>query len=165
MNNAQVTPKNFPTVLIIFGATGDLMERKLLPAIFHLYQTGFLAVLFRVIGFAKENLSEQDYRYWLQKNLSSRDKKIKDFLRKFSYQVGLFEKISSYKELGKKLGFIDGKFRVCINKLCYLAVPPNYYETIFRNLTKSDLTKPCSFFWRPNVVFEYKRNLGLLGVY
>jgi glucose-6-phosphate 1-dehydrogenase len=144
MNNAQVTPKNFPTVLIIFGATGDLMERKVLPAIFHLYQTGFLPVLFRVIGFAKESLSEQDYRYWLQKNLPSRDKKIKDFLQKFSYQVGLFEKISSYKELGKKLGFIDGKFRVCTNKLFYLAVPPNYYETIFRNLAKSGLTKPCS---------------------
>lgn len=137
------TLKNFPTVLIIFGATGDLMERKLLPAIFHLHQTDFLPSLFRVIGFAKESIAEKDYRSWLRKNLPKKGKKIKDFLEKFSYQSGLFEDISCYKELGKKLGFIDGKFRVCANKLFYLAVPPNYYKTIFQNLAKSGLTKPC----------------------
>ncbi len=120
------------------------MERKLLPAIFHLHQTGFLPTLFRVIGFAKENLTESEYRGWLRKNLPKKGKNIKDFLQKFSYQPGLFEDISSYKELGKKLGFIDGKFRVCANKLFYLAVPPNYYEIIFHNLAKSGLTEPCS---------------------
>lgn len=144
MNNAENTLKNFPTVLIIFGVTGDLMERKLLPAIFHLHQAGFLPALFRVIGFAKENLSEEEYRNWLRKNIPKKGKRKKDFLQKFSFQPGLFEEISSYKELGKKLGLIDGKFRVCANKLFYLAVPPNYYETIFHNLAKSGLTKPCS---------------------
>lgn len=144
MNDTENSLKNFPTVLIIFGATGDLMERKLLPAIFHLHQTGFLPTLFRVIGFAKENLTEEDYRKWLGKNLPKKGKQKKDFLQKFSYQPGLFEDISSFEELGKKLGFIDGKFRVCANKLFYLAVPPNYYETIFQNLAKSGLTKPCS---------------------
>jgi glucose-6-phosphate 1-dehydrogenase len=109
-----------------------------------LHQTGFLPTLFRVIGFAKEDLTEEEYRQWLSKNLPPKGKKIKDFLQNFSYQAGLFEEISSYKELGKKLGFIDGKFKVCANKLFYLAVPPNYYETIFHNLVKSGLTKPCS---------------------
>lgn len=120
------------------------MERKLLPAVFHLHQTGFLPTLFRVIGFAKENLTDEEYRNWLRKSIPKKGKKINDFLQKFSYQAGLFEEILSYKELGKKLGFIDGKFRVCANKLFYLAVPPNYYETIFNNLAKSGLTKPCS---------------------
>ncbi len=120
------------------------MERKLLPAIFHLHQTGFLPTLFRVIGFAKENLTEEEYHNWLKKNLPKKGRRKKDFLQKFSYQPGFFEEISTYKELGKKLGFIDGRFRVCANKLFYLAVPPNYYETIFQNLAKSGLTRPCS---------------------
>ena len=134
--------KNFPTILIIFGATGDLMERKLLPAIFHLYQNGFLPKLFQVIGFAKENFSEKEYRDWLRKNLPKR-KGIEDFLKKFFYQPGLFENIENYFQIGKRLGQIDGEFKVCANKLFYLAVPPNYYETIFKNLARSGLTKPC----------------------
>lgn len=144
MRNLEKKLQNFPTILIIFGATGDLMERKLLPAIFHLHQTGFLPVMFRVIGFAKENLTENEYRSWVRKNIPKKGKNIKDFLQKFSYQPGLFEEISNYVELGKKLGLIDGKFRICANKLFYLAVPPNYYEIIFKNLAKSELTKPCS---------------------
>ncbi|TSC75541.1 MAG: glucose-6-phosphate 1-dehydrogenase [Parcubacteria group bacterium Gr01-1014_30] len=144
MRSVENALKNFPTVLIIFGATGDFMERKLLPAIFDLHQKGFLPTLFRVIGFAKENLTEVEYRSWLRKNFPKRGKRKKDFLQKFTYQAGLFEEIASYEELGKKLGFIDGRFRVCANKLFYLAVPPNYYEAIFQNLAKSGLTKPCS---------------------
>lgn len=136
--------EKFPTILIIFGATGDLMERKLLPAVFHLHQNRFLPPLFRVVGFAKESLTEEDYRRWLQKNLPKKGKRKKEFLQHFTYTPGFFEDISSYRELGKKLGFIDGKFRVCANKLFYLAVPPNYYETIFKNLARSGLTKPCS---------------------
>lgn len=133
--------KKFPTILIIFGATGDLMERKLLPAIFHLYQNCFLPKMFQVIGFAKENFREKEYRNWLRKNL--RKKGIEDFFKKFSYQPGLFENIENYFQIGKRLGQIDDQFRTCANKLFYLAVPPNYYETIFKNLARSGLTKPC----------------------
>ncbi len=135
--------ENFPTVLIIFGATGDLMERKLLPAIFHLYRTGSLPKMFQVVSFAKENLSQEEYKSWLRKNLP-KTSKVNTFLDKFFYQPGLFEDINSYFSIGKKLGQVDGVFRTCANKLFYLAVPPNYYEVIFRNLAKSGLTKPCS---------------------
>ena len=144
MKNLERKLENFPTILIIFGATGDLMERKLLPSIFHMWQTGFLPKMFRVIGFAKENLTQKEYRDWLRKNVPKKGKRVEDFLQNFSYQPGLFENIENYKELGKKLGYIDGKFRICTNKLFYLAVPPNYYKTIFQNLAKSGLTEPCS---------------------
>lgn len=135
--------ENFPTILIIFGATGDLMERKLFPAIFNLYQSGFLPKLFQVVGFAKENFTEDEYRDWLRKNLPKKNKKNEFFLKKFFYQPGFFEEYQNYLTLGKKLGFIDKEWRVCANKLFYLATPPNYYETIFKNLAKSGLTKPC----------------------
>jgi glucose-6-phosphate 1-dehydrogenase len=135
--------ENFPTILIIFGATGDLMERKLLPAIFNLHQTGFLPKLFQVVGFAKENFTEDEYRDWLRKNLPKKNKKSETFLNKFFYQAGFFEEYQNYLTLGKRLGLVDREWRVCANKLFYLAVPPNYYEIIFKNLAKSGLTKPC----------------------
>ncbi len=144
MKNLERKLENFPTILIIFGATGDLMERKLLPSILHLSQTGFLPKMFQVIGFAKENFTEKEYQGWLRKNLLKKSPKVEDLLKKFSYQPGLFENMESYFALGKKLGHIDGKFRTCANKLFYLAVPPNYYEIIFKNLAKSGLTQPCS---------------------
>lgn len=78
MINLEKKLEKFPTILIIFGATGDLMERKLLPAILHLYQTGFLPKLFQVIGFAKENLTEKEYREWIRKNLP-KTKNIENF--------------------------------------------------------------------------------------
>lgn len=138
--------KNFPTILIIFGATGDLMGKKLLPAIFRLYQGEFLPELFRVIGFAKEPFNDKEYREWLKNKLKkAKQKKVKeDFLKKFTYQAGLFEDLKSYRLIAQKLGAIDGQFRACANKLFYLAVPPNFYETIFKNLAKSGLTLPCS---------------------
>ena len=144
MKNVERKLENFPTILIIFGATGDLMERKLLPSIFHMWQTGFLPKMFRVIGFAKENLTQKEYQDWLRKNVPKKGKRVEDFLQNFAYQPGLFENTENYVELGKKLGYIDGKFRICTNKLFYLAVPPNYYKTIFQNLAKSGLTEPCS---------------------
>jgi glucose-6-phosphate 1-dehydrogenase len=133
---------NFPTILIIFGATGDLMERKLLPAIFNLYQKKFLPEMFKMIGFSRSNMSEKEYRLWVKKNLSNK-KGIRGFLSRVQYQSGLFENLASYKELGKKLGMVDEKYKICTNKLFYLAVPPNYYEEIFKNLYKSGLTRPC----------------------
>ena len=145
MEDLKKKLENFPTVLIIFGATGDLMERKLLPAIFSLYKKGFLPAMFQVIGLAKEDLTEKDYRRWIKKNLPhNNSSKAGEFLKKFSYQPGLFENIESYQSIGRRLGQIDGRFRTCANKLFYLAAPGNYYETIFRNLAKSGLTKPCS---------------------
>jgi glucose-6-phosphate 1-dehydrogenase len=143
MEHLKNKSNSFPTILIIFGATGDLMKKRLLSSIFRLYQKDFLPPMFQVIGLAKENLTEREYRDWLRKNLPKNSPKVDDFFKMFFYQSGLFENIESYFKIGKRLGQIDGKFRVCANKLFYLAVPPNYYEAIFKNLAKSGLTKPC----------------------
>ncbi|MCH7759186.1 glucose-6-phosphate dehydrogenase, partial [Patescibacteria group bacterium] len=141
--------KNIPTVFIIFGATGDLVFKKLAPALFHLFEHGRLPGLFSVIGFSRQNLSNQDFRRQLKKAILKhlglkKNRRLDDFLNYFSYQSGHFEKRQDYQKLAQRLGQIDGQWKVCANKLFYLAVPPQYYEGLFRRLASSGLTKPCS---------------------
>lgn len=146
MNKEEQSIKNFPTVLVVFGGTGELVRQRLLPGLFHLYQRETLPKMFRLVGFSRDNLTLGEYRSWLRKNLpQSEPKKVKKkFLDHASYQSGLFENLKAYRSLARRLGTIDGEFRLCSNKLFYLAAPPPHYEAIFKNLARSGLTKPCS---------------------
>ena len=152
MKKSKITngsPSLLPTVFVIFGATGDLTSRKLVPALFHLYREGHLPSLFQVMGFARRDLSHEDFQGNIQNIIRKRipdatAKQIKDFSRYFRYQQGDLQKLQGYKGVAEALGQKDGEWRVCSNKLFYLAVPPELYRTIFRHLAKSGLTIPCS---------------------
>lgn len=139
-----------PTIFVIFGATGDLMAKKIVPALFHLFSEGKLPSLFEVIGVARRDLSGKSFGEYIEsiltnhKDISVSPNERTSFLSLFSYHQGLFQNGADYKRLAKTLGQVDGKWRVCSNKLFYLAVPPELYETIFRHLASSGLTEPCS---------------------
>ena len=144
----QIKTKNIPTVFIIFGATGDLMGKKIVPALFLLYKKGKFPKLFKIIGFSRRNLSEKEFINFVReilikhiKDVSNED--LEKFLSYFLYQQGDFEAMSYYKILAGRLGIIDGQWSVCSNKLFYLAVPPKYYQKIFERLAGSGLTIPC----------------------
>lgn len=136
-----------PTVLVMFGATGDLTQRKLVPALWQLYQRGMLPRLFTIVGFARQGLSTDEYREQVRSMITSvarrSPKKREEFLRLFYYEQGLFEDVAGYAQLAKRLGQQDNVWRTCANKLFYLAVPPQYYKTIFQHLADSGLTLPC----------------------
>lgn len=144
----DIKTKNIPTVFIIFGATGDLMGKKIVPALFHLYKKGKFPRLFKIIGFSRRKLTEEEFITFVRGVLSKNVKHIQEddlenFLKYFLYQKGDFENIFYYKELATRLGIIDGEWSVCSNKLFYLAVPPQYYKGIFEHLASSGLTIPC----------------------
>lgn len=140
---------NIPTVLIIFGATGDLMAKKIVPALFHLFIKKKLPALFKVIGFSRRDITLDDFSTLLTQILTEHEgeilekKDVDEFLKLFLYHKGDFETPSSYHTLAEILGYTDKMWRVCSNKLFYLAVPPQYYETIFAHLAESGLTIPC----------------------
>lgn len=140
MNNGQ---NLLPTIFVIFGATGDLMQTKLAPSLFKLYKKGMLPSLFQIVGFSRQELGDEDFRERV-KEILSHEEKVEEFVSTMRYQRGMFEELGGYKKLAEVLGMQDGAWQVCSNKLFYLAVPPQYYEQIFRNLAKSGLTKPCS---------------------
>lgn len=147
-NIPPTSTKNIPTVFIIFGATGDLMGKKIVPALYDLYKKGKFPKMFKIIGFSRRNLTEEQFVKYVRELLVKHHKgiapeNIDKFLSYFMFQQGNFDEITSYKTLAERLGIIDGGWNVCSNKLFYLAVPPSYYKNISEHLASSGLTIPC----------------------
>lgn len=136
-----------PTVLIILGATGDLVRRKIAPSLYNLYAQGSLPKKLQVVAFARREFSDQDYREYLKSNLESHPtnpKTLAEFLNIFVYHQGFLDQEEGFTQLAARLGYQDGNWKSCANRLFYLAVPPELYENIFRFITSSGLASPCS---------------------
>ena len=137
-----------PTVIALFGATGDLAEKKLFPALFDLYSKGLLPKKFAIVGFARRSLSDIEFRRYVESRIRKRGNhtsatEIKRFCKTLYYQQGTFEDSDAYEELDKTIAQAQKRFGQCTNKLFHLAVPPQFYSTIFDRLASSGLMKPC----------------------
>lgn len=145
--------QNTPTIFALFGATGDLMQRKIVPALFHLFEKQELPSRVAFVGFSRKDILNNEFRNRLRDIISSHpdiktgeisQEKQAAFLELFSYQKGLFQNKSDYRALARAVEEIDTAWGVCSNKLFYLAVPPQFYEVIAKNLTSEGMTAPCS---------------------
>ncbi len=141
----NTSESSLPTILVIFGATGDLTRRKLIPALFRLYQDKALPPLMHIVGFARRGLSDADFQAYIREALEDSGAHVPDsFIRMFSYRSGDFTDSHSFEGLAQLLGKQDDEWKTCANKLFHLAVAPEHYEGILNNLSVSGLTVPCS---------------------
>jgi glucose-6-phosphate 1-dehydrogenase len=141
---------NMPTIFTIFGATGDLNKRKLLPALLDLHKQGLLPECIKIVGIGRRPFSDNKYRDFVKESICKKghnhtDMEIDSFLKHITYHKADFTEPESYKQLSEKLISIEDEFGQCSNKLFYLAVSPINYDIIFRQLADSGLTVPCSF--------------------
>jgi len=130
-----------PFVLIIFGATGDLTNVKLMPSLFNLFKQGILPQEFFIFGFSRREIGESEFHdlfatykddpLWL------------DFTKHLHYQSGKFEEEKGYLELIGELTKIDEQMGACVTRLFYLATPPDNYEMILDMLNKTKLADGC----------------------
>lgn len=136
-----------PTIIVIFGATGDLTRTKLVPALFRLHRGRLLPAQLSIVGFARRSLTDDAWRGLVRDICQdagvASGEDLEQFIALFSYQAGFFEDAAAYRQLARLLGRQDTTWNTCANKLFYLAVPPQYYTTIFNNLAASGLTEPC----------------------
>lgn len=142
---------NLPAVLVIFGATGDLMHRKLIPALYNLYIADQLPDSFKVIGFARRDWSDEHFReqmlleslqkYVSQEHLHSQV--VNDFLSMLTYHQGFFDNLDAYLTLAQELGLKDNTWTSQSHRLFYLATPPKHYQEIIDHLHQSNLGKAC----------------------
>lgn len=135
-----------PTILVIFGATGDLVRRKIVPALWHLHTEGKLPSVFSIVGFSRRDLTEEQYRAYVQEMLATyqpkRDaKKEAKFLALFRYARGFFDVPEAYQDLGAVLRDIEEVQGAPANKLLYLAVTPESYLTVLTNIARSGLAE------------------------
>ncbi|MEK7463877.1 MAG: glucose-6-phosphate dehydrogenase [Patescibacteria group bacterium] len=137
-----------PTIFIIFGITGDLAGRKLLPALLNLYVKKQLPSKFAIVGFSRKPFTREDFRVYVRENMNIKpgqyqEEEVKHFIDHMYYEQGNFDASSSYAQLAQRLKNIDDTFHQCSNKLFHLSIPPSLYESIFQHLSNSGLTIPC----------------------
>jgi glucose-6-phosphate 1-dehydrogenase len=137
-----------PCVVVIFGASGDLTKRKLLPALYHLEQADLLPKDFAVVGVARRPLQDSfaaDMKEGIIAGggVEESDPKLAPFVDKIQYHAMNFDDAAGYDALDKLLGDIDKKFGTCGNRLFYLATAPEYFSDIINFLGEHGMAKPC----------------------
>ena len=135
-----------PTVVVIFGASGDLTKRKLLPALFHLEQAGLLPSEFGILGVARRDLSAtfaEDMKQGIIEFGAGKagDEKLDQFIGKVSYHAMNFDDDAGYEQLKQALDEYDRKHNTRCHRLFYLAVAPEYFSDILHSLGKHGLAK------------------------
>lgn len=134
---------NNPSVMVIFGATGDLAKKKLFPALFRLFQHKQLGPNFFIIGFARRPLTNLEFREEVRSILFLKKEEKKDlerFLSRLYYQQGLFEEEVGYRQLIKFIHTFDTAGDLT-KRIFYLATSPDRYNTILDFLQKTKLSK------------------------
>ena len=133
----EATVKINPTIIVILGATGDLTWRKLVPAIYNLYLDQWTPDEFVMIGVGHRKLSQTDFQKHLREGVdkfSRRGKSKKSewdkFATRLTYLRGEFSATSTYSTLEKQISAYEKKWGGHVNKIFYLAVPPNDFEKI-----------------------------------
>ncbi|MBS2016922.1 MAG: glucose-6-phosphate dehydrogenase [Deltaproteobacteria bacterium] len=135
--------------VVIFGASGDLTKRKLMPALYNLGVSRSLPGGFAVVGVARREKSHEQFRAEMKEGVSafSRRKPIdpavwSDFERGVSYVPGTFDNPKTYADLRAHLEQLDNERGTRKNRLYYLAVPPSEFGVIMRNLKEAGLVAP-----------------------
>ena len=135
-----------PCALVIFGASGDLTRRKLLPAVFNLNLSRSLPSGFAVVGVARREKTNESFRAEMKEGVAqfSRRKPVDpalwaDFERGISYVRGQLDDASTYTKLREHLDELDRERGTRKNRLYYLAVPPAEFATIVGNLKEAGL--------------------------
>jgi glucose-6-phosphate 1-dehydrogenase len=137
----MVKPEN--NAIVIFGASGDLTHRKLIPAFYHLYANGLLPEDFAILGVSRTTYSDQEFRDKLRSALEENEKTDAAILTKFCqhlyYQALNTSDAAQYAVLKQRLDVFKDTHHTSGNAVFYLATPPSLYGVIPECLTAHGL--------------------------
>ena len=136
-----------PAAIVIFGASGDLTCRKLLPALYQDWRQGMLAPGTAVIGISRSEMTDDAFRDKVRTAIKEAHHEgpppdegvLNEFAKAASYLPGAFEDPVPYQKLAEKLKVLDRERALGGNRLFYLATPPAAFPVIVRNLAAANL--------------------------
>ncbi|NLL72468.1 MAG: glucose-6-phosphate dehydrogenase [Clostridiales bacterium] len=146
-NNIFNGDDELSAILVIFGGTGDLTHRKLIPAVYNMLIDGLLPEHFRVVSIGRRDKTEEEYRSEIRASMDkySRNKVDEDKWAKLSEMIRYyrfdFKDHDGYPLLKDYLNKLDDEAGTKGNLVYYLAVAPEYFETIVQGLHKSKMAK------------------------
>ena len=147
-----------PCVMVIFGATGDLTKRKLMPAIYNLAESKLLARDFAVVGIAKDNLTTDSFRAQISEDMKTfatgqLDEAVRNWLvERVYYLSGDFKDAELYRHLGGLVRQVDEQHGTHGNYFYYLATAPIFFGEIIRQLGAAGLAHEEEGRWRRVVI-------------
>jgi len=137
-----------PCVMVIFGATGDLNHRKLIPALYNLYHDEYLPSKFLIVGVSRSKLSDDQFRASLYEAISKFSRRPVDkekwesFSRNIFYQPLDANRVEDFRTLHNRLDDLSAKQGEHFNYLYYLATSPEFFGPIATNLKAGGLVEP-----------------------
>jgi glucose-6-phosphate 1-dehydrogenase len=157
-NHNETAPAAQPCVMVIFGATGDLTKRKLIPALLNLAQEEILSKQFAIIGVAVNDFDTDSFRKTLGEEVPQFapdpiDLKMWEWLSQRIYYVkGDFADKDLYQRLKKQMEEVDKAHHTFGNKFFYLAVAPRFFASIVDRLGAAGLTTEENDHWTRVIV-------------
>ena len=160
---------NLPTSIVIFGASGDLTQRKLVPSLFNLYRKGRMPKEFHIVGYGGTAFTDDQFRTHLKEGLEKfasfkyKSEEWDSFAASLAYQRGRYTELEDFKKLGALLKNWE---KSAGNRMYYMATPPGVFPNIIDMLGLSEqLTEDTG--WRRVVIekpfgtdFESARSLN-----
>lgn len=133
-------------ILVIFGATGDLTSRKLIPAVYSLKEQNMLPDTFALIGAGRSDISSDEFRKSMSEAILKYSEeeiidkgKIESFAKCFEYKRVDYDSFDSYTSLSGMIAGMKAELSLGNNLIFYIATPPSLYEVIATNLANSNL--------------------------
>ena len=138
-----------PCIMVIFGASGDLTHRRLVPALYNLARDGQLPAHFVCVGFARRPKSHDDFRVEMLQSINqhSRVKPVDDelwktFSQQLFYHQSEFDNDAGYEALANRLRELDTQFGTKGNRVFYFSTQPSFFPTLVAKLKKHGLIYP-----------------------
>lgn len=152
--------ENKPTI-VIFGASGDLTRRKLMPALYNLFRKKRLPAGFKIVGYARSNMSDSAFRERMQTGITDFTdfdaEAWSEFAPHLHYVCGQYDQADDFAKLGKALNELEP---AGAGRLYYLSTPPKLYATIIDCLGKAGLASQDEAWRRVVIEKPFGRDLA-----
>lgn len=138
-----------PALMVIFGASGDLAQRKLLPALYNLVQKGLLPADFTILGYSRTPYSDDEFRELARHGVEKHaDVEFQEsawaaFAQGIFYVAGGYDDPAGFARLQARITELEGFRPTGKNRLFYLSTPPSVYEAVATQLGQADLVRPA----------------------
>ncbi|HUT85735.1 MAG TPA: glucose-6-phosphate dehydrogenase [Elusimicrobiales bacterium] len=137
--------KPSPCGIVIFGASGHLANKKIIPSLFSLYEKNFLSENFFIAGCARTNMTDDNFRAKVKQNLKEKfgikpSKLVNSFLKKLSYTFGNYDTKKFYADIYKKI--VPNLAKTNGNLIIYLSTPALLFKTIVGRLKGTKIVTP-----------------------
>ena len=140
-----------PCTVVLFGASGDLAKRKVIPAMYDLALHNGLGPSYAIVGFARTPMNDDSFRSSIGEAAKTMSevgpidpKQWEEFSSNLHYHAGEYGNAEDFKKLAEHLKDLESKKKLTGNRLFYLSTPPEVYKDIVEQLGAAGLAKPSS---------------------